>query len=487
MDDLRGGIDTDIGGLGALGGYVRPALALLLAALLVVGTAGVALGADGPAISTVKGKKYRMADAVMADKVTRYVDPSNDQLASDGSPTQAPDWTDIEAVYVASTRTPAKLRTKMQSDYPPGASDAFYGSEAQPRARDKIVFVAVQMGKRVPANVRGQLVEVGIAGDEATPVQVGTEADTLAGVERFSLSGLFRNSAVATGDTSVIGKEAGAKLEDADYYDLESGVYGFHDEKKATWYLAIPRAGDTRSITVSVRSTTADGQVIDRLDLPGGGHFVDLGSPLGGFKVKAGLPRLACRALETFSGSGGVAELSDVDATQIRYTVGVDDSVGPGKAEQLLAPAVEAAGPVSVVLTPVGSEDGATTVEGELAVVPEGNAATLTFEAPEGQWTFALADGLVTPAGEALVDHSSLTGPAGVLTGAGLDGYVAGDRSCTPDDPTADEAPGALDDTGGEPEAAADPDSETADDGDRETAADPEAADSGDPATETEG
>lgn len=418
-----------------VGGHRRQFLPALIATAFVIGIASRALGADVPEVSTVKGEKYRMADAVMADQVTRYVDPNGDQRTSDGDPVAAPDWTDLTAVHVAGTRTPAKLRTKMQSDHPPGASDAFYGSDARPRAKDRIVFVAVKMGKRLPADARGQVVEVGIAGDRATPVQVGAESDTRAGLERFSLSGLFRNGAVATGDTDVIGKEPGAEVEDADYYDLDSGVYGFHDDKRATWYLAIPRVGDTDTISVAVHSTTAEGQVVDRLDLPGGGHFVDLRSPLGGFKAKAGLPRLACRGLETFSSAGGVVELDDVGSTQIRYTAGVDDTVGRNKTEELLAPAVEAAGPVSVVLTPVGSEETPLTVAGELSVVPEGNAVTLTFEAPEGQWSFALAEPLTTPAGEAIVDHSSLTGPAGVLTRAGLDGYVAGDLSCVTNEP----------------------------------------------------
>ena len=271
-------------------GRAAPGLPVLLAAVLVLAGGGVAIGADAPDVGTVKGDKYRMADAVMADRVIRYTDPLGDQQDSDGSAVQAPDWSDIEAVHVAGTRSPAKLRTKMRSDYPPGASDAFYGSEAQPRAKARIVFVAVQMAKRLPGNSRGQVVEVGIAGDAATPVQVGTTADTRAGIERFSLSGLFRNGAVATGDTDVVGKAPGAELDEADYYGLESGVYGFYDEKRRTWYLAIPRAGDTDAISVSVRSTTADGQVIDRLDLPGGGHFIDLTAPPAAFRAQAELP-----------------------------------------------------------------------------------------------------------------------------------------------------------------------------------------------------
>jgi hypothetical protein len=430
VDDLGGSVGKSIGGLG---GCSFAALSLVLTGVLLVAVGGVALGADSATIETVKGQKYRMADAVMADSITRYIDPTGDQLSRDGSPaTDAPEWSDIKSVYLAGTRTPAKLRTKMQSDHPPGASDSFYGSIARPHAKDRIVFVAVQMAKGYPANARGQVVEVGIAGDAATPVQVTTDADMLAGLERFSLSGLFRNGALATGDTDIVGRQPGAEVADADYYNVDSGVFGFYDSKRATWYVVVPRAGDTDVITVSVHSTTGSGQVVDRLDLPDGGHFIDLVDPLGGFKAKAGLPRLSCRALETYSGTSGLVELSSADATLVRYTVGVDESVASKKAAELLAPAIAAAGPVEVALTPVASQAEPLTVEGQVDVAATGDTVTLTFEAPEGQWTFALAEGseLITPAGEAIMDHSSLTGPAGVRTGAGLDGFVAGDRSC---------------------------------------------------------
>ena len=431
MDDLNEGLGERIGGLG---GCALPALILLLAALLVAASAGIALGADGDAlIQTLKGKKYRMADAVMADQVTRYADPSGDQFLSDGAPaTDAPAWSDMAAVYVAATRTPAKLRTKMKSDHPPGASDAFYGSIARPKAKERIVFVAVKMAARLPAGARGQLVEIGLAGGDATPVQAGTDSDTLAGVERFSLSGLFRNGAIATGDTEIAGKEPGVELEDADFYNAESGVYGFYDSKRATWYVVVPRAGDTDAITVSVHSTTGAGLVTDRLDLPGGGHFIDLRAPAGGFKAKGDLAPLSCRALETYSGEGGVVELGDLDGTLIRYTAGVDASVGQKKAAELLAPAIEAVGPVSVALTAVGAEAEPLIVDGELSASPDGRTVSLTFEAPAGQWRFGLADELElkTPAGERIIDHTSLTGTAGILTGPGLDGFVAGDATC---------------------------------------------------------
>ncbi len=430
-----------------VGGAVRRR-SLVVATVLVLATAGAAAGADdGAAAGAVKGDKYRMADAVMADRIIRYTDPGADQLTTDGSPAaSAPAWSDLKSVYVAGTRTPAKLRTKMKSDHPPGSSDSFYGSIARPRAKERIVFVAAEMAKQLPGDARGQVVEVGLAGEAATPVQVGTGGDTRAGVELFSLSGLFRNGAIATGDTDIIGREPFAEIDDADYYDTDSGVFGFYDSRKATWYLAIPRAADTDEITVSVRSTTGDGVVVDRLDLPDGGHFIDLREPLGGFDAKTELPRLACRSLETFSGEGGVIELSDVTATFVRYTAGVDASTGARKAAELLAPAADVAGPVPVSLTAVGSEAEPLVVDGELALSPGGRAISLTFEAPPGQWRFALADepDLRTAAGERVVDHSSLTGPAGVLTGPSLDGFVAGDLSCADGEAAGEVQPEAV-------------------------------------------
>jgi len=71
-------------------------------------------------------------------------------------------------------------------------------------------------------------------------------------------------------------------------------------------------------------------------------------------------------------------------------------------------------------------------VEGQLSVSAAGDVVSLTFEVPDGRWAFDLADGLEprTPSGEAIIDISSLTGPAGLTAGPGLDGFVAGDRSC---------------------------------------------------------
>ena len=442
MDDLGKGLGESIGDLGgcALAALTsRAAMSLLLASALVATVAtGTALAAKkkdadvkappGP-IESIKGDKYRMDSAKMAKRVTRFSDASGDQAFSDGAPASAaPDWSDIVAVYTAPIDTPRKLLTKMAKDFPRGVSGSFYGAQADWQKGDPGVFVAVEMAEKLPADSAGQQVEIGLGGDAATPVQVGSSLDTRAGVERFSLSGVFSNGAYGTGTTDVSGHVPGDAIE---YYNTDSGVFGYYDRKRATWYLIVPRAADTDSVVVSVRSSTEVGEVIDRLELPGGGHFIDIANPTGGWSGKAGLPPLECRSLETFSADSGV-ELSDPAGTLIRYTAGMDAAGDPDETAELLAPAIKVMGAIPVALTAVGSDEEPQTVEGELAVAPQQNAVSLTFEAPAGQWSFALGDEfeLATPAGESIIDHTSLTGGAGVLTGAGLDGFVTGDPSC---------------------------------------------------------
>ncbi len=457
MDDLGEGLGESIGDLGgcdlpAL--TLRATMSLLLASALVATVAtGTVLAAKkdadvkappGP-IESIKGDKYRMDSAKIAKRVTRFADASGDQAFSDGAPASvAPDWSDIVAVYAAPIDTPRKLLTKMAKDFPRGVSGAFYGAQADWQKGDPGVFVAVEMAGKLPADSAGQQVEIGLGGDAATPVQVGSSLDTRAGVERFSLSGVFSDGAYATGTTDVSGHVPGDAIE---YYNTDSGVFGFYDRKRATWYLIVPRAADTDSVVVSVRSSTEVGEVIDRLELPGGGHFIDIANPTGGWSKKAGLPPLECRSLETFNADLGV-ELSDPAGTLIRYSAGMDAAGDPDETAALLGPAIEAMGLVPVALTVVGSDEEPQTVEGELAVAQAGNAVSLAFEAPAGQWSFALGDEfeLTTPAGESIIDHTSLTGGAGVLTGAGLDGFVTGDLSCAneaseqPMDPTGESA-----------------------------------------------
>jgi hypothetical protein len=404
----------------------------------------------GP-LEVMKGVKYRMANTKLADRVIRIDDAAGDPVFADGSPaTGAPGWADVSAVYVAATTLPRKLQAKMAKDFPPGVSGAFYGNQAEWTSGDEAIFVAVEMADRLPADIMGQQVEIGIGGDAATPVQAGTHLDTRAGVERFSLSGVFSNGSFATGTTDVSDRAPGAAI---DYYNTESGVFGYYDAKRATWFLLVPAATDSDSVVVSVRSSTQVGEVLDRLELPGGGHFVSLADPAGGWSSKSGLPPLGCRSLETFS-AATVADLSDTAATRIRYTVGVGVATDPGVATDrgvatdpddvppdsderlaLLGPAMDAAGTVPVAVAAVGSGQEPMVVEAELAVSAQQDAVSLTFEVPAGQWSFALAEGteLETPAGEPIIDHASLTGGAGLSTGAGLDGLVAGDPSCAAD------------------------------------------------------
>ncbi len=404
-------------------------------------------GSPAP-IESAKGDKYRMASTKMADRVTRFADATADQAYADGTPaTAAPEWSDVAAVTVAATAMPAKLLTKMARDFPVGVTGAFYGADADWRKGDAGVFVAVEMAAKLPASVDGQQVEIGLGGPGAGPLQVGSLLDARAGVERFSLSGVFSNGAYATGTTDVSGRQPGDAIE---YYNSESGVFGFYSSKRASWYLIMPRGNDTDSVVVSVRSSTEAGEVIDRLELPGGGHFVDLADPTGGWAKKAGQPPLECRSLETFSGESGVL-LSGPDATLVRYTAGVPASADAEETAALLEPAIAAMGTVPVSLTSVDAEAETLAVDAELAVAPNGNEVSLTFEAPAGAWAFALDDeSMATPAGERIFDHGSLTGAAGVRTGPGLDGLVAGDTSCaaegsaSTDEPASTVAPTAT-------------------------------------------
>ena len=416
----------------AIGATTSLLLTVVLLATAATGTVTAAKKdkATPAPIESIKGVDYRMVKVPMADRVTRIADAGGDQAFRDGAPApDAPKWSDMSAVYVAPTRMPAKLKNTMAVDYPAGAARAFYGNAADWKTRDRMVFVAVQMAKHLPADSGGQQVEIGLGGSGATPVQVGSHLDTRAGIERFELSGVFSDGSYATAATDVSGRQPGDPIE---YYNAESGVFGFYEPRSATWYLIVPRAGGNNTLAISVRSSTEVGEVVDRLELPGGGHFIDLREPSGGWGKKTGLPPLSCRSLETFSAASGMAELADSAGTLIRYTVGVDASVEAGDAAKMLGPAVEAMGSVPVTLMPIGSEEEPLTVDGELAVSPAGNAVSLTFEAPPGQWRFGVADELKlkTPARESIIDHSTLTGSAGVLTGPGLDGFVAGDLSC---------------------------------------------------------
>lgn len=385
-------------------------------------------------IEVLKGDKYRMASTKMADRVVRIEDGIEDQVTTTGDPVVgAPGHSDIVAVYVAATEMPKKLLTKMAKDFPAGTAGSFYGNDAAWSAKKNAIFVAAKLADKRPVGAPGQQLEIAIDGDAATPVQVASAGDPLAGVERFSLSGIFNNGSWSSGTTDVSGREPGGEI---DWYNATSGNFGFYDPKRATYYVVLPRPKDAQSVTVALRTSTAAGEVIDRLELPDGGSFVSLGNPSGGFSAKAGLDPLGCRALETYSGASTDPAPLDSEATLIRYTAGTGTS-DPSIAAELLAPALEAAGTIPMLLTEVGSDPEEVEpleVDGEFAVAPGGDAVTLTMEVPPGRWSFEPAEGaqIELPNGEPLIDHASLTGSAGILTGPGLDGVVAGDPTCTP-------------------------------------------------------
>jgi hypothetical protein len=381
-------------------------------------------------IETLKGVKYRMANSKMAPRVTRIADVTVDQVTNDGEPAiDAPEHSDLVAVYVAPIKMPAKLLGKMASDFPRGVPGSFFGCDADWVMDDRAVFVAAEMAAKRPSGAGWQQLEVGLDGSRAQPVQVATLGDGLAGIERFSLSGIFSNGAWGTGSTDVSGREPGADIE---LYNTSSGVFGLYDPKQATYYLVMPSSKAVESVTVAVRTGTDAGEVIDRLELPGGGILADLSDPGAGFSKGAGVEALSCRALETFSAESGEVTLVDPGATLIRYTAGMDVSADAASAAQLLAAAADAVGPIPMLLTAVGSDAEPLAIDGELSMTPTMDVLTLIMEVPAGQWRFEPAEGaqLETPSGERLIDHGSLTGSAGVLTGPGLDGVVAGDPTC---------------------------------------------------------
>jgi hypothetical protein len=378
--------------------------------------------APATAVDIVKGESFRMASTKLAKRLTRVRDAAGDQSFADGSAApEAPAFSDIKAAWVAPADVTNKLLSKMEFDYPPGVSGTFYGPQRDWTSGDRAVFVAVQMAKKLPAASPGQQVEVGLSGDAAAAVLGGAAADARVGVERFSLSGLFSNGAYGTGTTDVSGREPEDPVE---LYNMDAGVIGFYDRKKATWYLIMPRPKDAKSVTVAVRTSTANGEIVDRLELAGGGHHLVFADPVDGYRKKSGVKALACRSLEAFSADSSVLASDDPDATFIRYTVGGD--------AELLAPVLEAGDSIPMLLKPIGSDAEPLAVDAQVTAAPSLGAVSLTMEVPPGQWAFATADesAFRAPNGQRLIDHSSLTGRAGVRTEFGRDGFAAGDPDC---------------------------------------------------------
>ncbi len=397
-------------------------LVVLLATLLLVASSGTVLAGKGDKgdkgerggtppreaaaeprapIATVTGDQVKMAQTKVARRVTRIVDATADQVLADGSAaTGAEAWSDIRSVSVAPIKVPAKLVARMVEDFPRGAQGTFYGTDADWSRADPAIFVALELAARLPSDLVVQQVEVGLDGDAAGPIQVGAATDTRAGLERFSLSGTFSDGSGSSGTTDVSGRLPGEAI---DYYNAESGVFGFHDDKASTYYLVMPLPNDARAVSVALRTETPDGLVIDRLELPGGGHLVPLDDPAGGWDPALGAS-LACRSLETYSSTAGLPGLEDTGTTRIRYAAGADPALDPAEADAMLAALNDIGDTLSVTLQPVAEAtagepaDGAPaeplTVDATVERVPALHAFTLTMDVPAGRWTFSLADDL---------------------------------------------------------------------------------------------
>jgi hypothetical protein len=88
-----------------------------------------------------------------------------------------------------------------------------------------------------------------------------------------------------------------------------------------------------------------------------------------------------------------------------------------------------------MTLQPVGGADDSAepeSVDARLERAMGLGAFTLSMDVPAGSWSVEAADptALLTPAGERLVDLTSLLGRAGVRTAGDLSGLVAGDPDC---------------------------------------------------------
>jgi hypothetical protein len=389
------------------------------------------------AIETIRGERYRLGRVRVARNLTRIRDAAADQLRTNGEPAvDAPAWTDITAVYMARARLNTRLFRRLTNDHPRGSAGTFHGRDSDWSIGDDALFVAIELAEERPDDVVAQQVEIGFDGGSATPVQAGTSTDTRAGVEVFTLGGRFSDGSESAGTTDVSDRAPDGPI---DYYNARSGVFGFYDPREHTYYLFLPERRDATSLAISLRSVTDAGEILDRLELPGGGRFVALGDATAGFHAGDGAVPLGCRSLSTTSrpsgtGSGPTSDGEAGATTTILYRAGVGSDPESGEipdAGALLA-ALEGRDTVPMRLQRLDEEAEPLDVDGVVTLAPALGSFSLAMDVPPGQWTFAPAEGkdLVTPAGEALIDHVSLTGRAGVRTGEGLDGFVSGDEGC---------------------------------------------------------
>ena len=229
------------------------------------------------AIGTVKGDRYRVGKAKVAGNLTRIRDAAGDQLTVDGATGRRRTGMDGHLCRLDGA---VPLLEEDAAQRPECLPARVQGCVLWPRRRlvggRHWPLHHVELAEARPDDVISQLVEVGFDGATAGPVQVGSATDTRAGVEVFTLGGRFSDGSEVAGATDVSGRAPGDPI---DFYNARSGVFGVYDRSKKIYNILLPVPRDARSVTVSLRSTTDQGDIIDRLELPGGGHLVPLERP----------------------------------------------------------------------------------------------------------------------------------------------------------------------------------------------------------------
>ncbi|MFV2062484.1 MAG: hypothetical protein ACC726_03100 [Chloroflexota bacterium] len=415
---------------------VRAAMSLALAvAVLSTAAATGAMAAEdetgknsvatATTIERVKGVKLKLAKAKVTKNWVRFKDPADDQVRRDGSPAPgAEPWTDLTTVSVARFGAVIKMLRVLGEDYPVGTAGTYYGADADWQAGQDAFYIVAKTAAKLPRDIEGgvQLI-VTFDGEDAVPLRAGGLLGPYDGAQTFSLSGPFEGGAWASGTTDLGGWQ---RSEPIPFYNGPSRDMGYYDRKAGTFMHVARVPKGATSATVTLRSEGADGEIFDELRLPSGGRFLGLDSTAWGLNVKKGGIPLACRSVEVLSGGSEGAEDIEAGSYAIRYTVGWQE-------DEMLAEQVMALGDTTpVALTAVRSGEEPVLVDAAVAFDPRVNSATFTVPVPEGQWMFSSPEDapLKTPGGQSVIDLRPLTGSAGLLTGAGLDGFVAGDASC---------------------------------------------------------
>ena len=417
---------------------IRLTISLALSTALLAGVAGASLAGqaeqeqaaadDEPAavsVERVKGKRLKVAKAKIAKNWTRFNDPVGDQVTRDGSPALgAEPWTDLVEVNVVSADAAVKMLRILAEDFPPGTARSYYGAEADWRAGQDAFFIIAKTEQRLPRDAEGsvQLI-VTFDGDAAVPLQPNDPLGLYAGAEQFSISGLFDGGTWDSGTTTLDGWQ---RTDVMPFYNGLSRDMGYYDRKPGAFVHIARLPRDATAATITLRANGPGGEYFDSVELPSGGRFIGTGDPAWGLKLAKGAMPLVCRSVETLSAGSAGAEDVEPGSALIRYTVGWED--GSDVADQVVA----LGDGVDVALTGPAMPEEALIVEAAVSVAPAGDAATFTVVVPEGQWLVSpvSADDLVTSNGQSLIDLRPLTGSAGVLTGAGLDGFVAGVEHC---------------------------------------------------------